>query len=697
MTDCKFAIDNKNSEEFICGVIEGFYGKPWTYEQRHDLFKRLKDFNLNTFLYAPKDDCKHRANWRQLYSESEAKELKSLIEAAKNHGIDFYYSLAPGLDMVYSDQNDQDLLTRKYDQIVELGCECFAILFDDIKPAINDKDTQIFKSYAAAQVSVTNMIYEHLNRPKFLFCPTEYCESRTVPNLSDSYYLNTLGTGLDEGIDIMWTGSRVISRLITEESIENLTKVIRRPPIIWENLHANDYDKKRVFLGPYSGRSTRLINKLRGILTNPNCEYEANHIAINTLAQWSKCTQDINQHNRCDSRQRTEEPPSSDDNIDGSVYDPNRALGMAIKDWLPRVLDPRPYPPGVSAFVLDTSSQRYERKDESASVEISKKNDGDHNVVDMMIAEESTQSSSGASTNTNKSDMDTSISVGCPMKSPVNINETNSCDSCEMRDANQIPSEEELDSEGGTNITKTNKTTTTAEVTAAVAKNISQTADNLMGSLDKNLNISNDSNKRIRPIVTFEDLSILIELFFLPFEHGCRGLEILNELRWLSDNSGILLSEDLPDCERTEARNRTTMHSSEMVKAQEEDDSGSDSQDVIECHSLDNWRARADKLSVQCSSIAGLANTMIYECPNKPLVVELYPYLADLRDSMGSLIEYINFLRCRSSLSESFDGLTTGTNKEMKRQYKQENLDDEQEPWVHRGGLMGDIYRLLYR
>lgn len=68
--------------------------------------------------------------------------------------------------------------------------------------------------------------------------------------------------------------------------------MLRRPPVIWDNLHANDYDQKRVFLGPYSGRSPDLIPKLRGVLTNPNCEYGANFVAIHTLAQWSRCNVD---------------------------------------------------------------------------------------------------------------------------------------------------------------------------------------------------------------------------------------------------------------------------------------------------------------------------------------------------------------------------------------------------------------------
>ena len=74
--------------------------------------------------------------------------------------------------------------------------------------------------------------------------------------------------------------------------MQEITEVLKRPPVIWDNLHANDYDPKRVFLGPYSHRAPELIPLLGGVLTNPNCEYHANTIAIHTLASWSKCKTD---------------------------------------------------------------------------------------------------------------------------------------------------------------------------------------------------------------------------------------------------------------------------------------------------------------------------------------------------------------------------------------------------------------------
>lgn len=72
------------------------------------------------------------------------------------------------------------------------------------------------------------------------------------------------------------------------ESIEEVSKILRRAPVIWDNIHANDYDQKRLFLGPYKGRSTELIPRLKGVLTNPNCEFESNFVAIHTLATWYK-------------------------------------------------------------------------------------------------------------------------------------------------------------------------------------------------------------------------------------------------------------------------------------------------------------------------------------------------------------------------------------------------------------------------
>lgn len=198
--------DMATEKEFIGGVVEGFYGRPWTFEQRKELFARMKALGLNTYLYAPKDDIKHRAMWRDLYNEEEQENLKQLIKAAKEHGITFYYAISPGLDMVFSNPKEVYSLKKKFEQVQNFGCEAFSLLFDDIDPEMRPPDNEVFKSFAEAQVKVSNEIFSFLGQPKFLFCPTEYCSTRAVPSVENSSYLNTLGQSLDLAIDILWTG-----------------------------------------------------------------------------------------------------------------------------------------------------------------------------------------------------------------------------------------------------------------------------------------------------------------------------------------------------------------------------------------------------------------------------------------------------------------------------------------------------------
>ena len=115
---------------------------------------------MDSYVYAPKDDVKHRAYWRELYTVEEAEHLQSLIQLASDCNIDFYYAISPGLDITYSSSKEITTLKRKLIQVSQLGCKCFALLFDDIEPEMCKQDKEIFQSFANAQVTVTNDIYE---------------------------------------------------------------------------------------------------------------------------------------------------------------------------------------------------------------------------------------------------------------------------------------------------------------------------------------------------------------------------------------------------------------------------------------------------------------------------------------------------------------------------------------------------------
>ncbi len=278
---------------FLAGVIEGFYGPPWTQAERFELFDWMTRWGLNTYFYCPKDDLNQRAIWRELYSGTEAEALGQLIQACRQRHLRFVYALSPGLDIRYSDATELEHLQRRFEQMLGLGCQNFSLLFDDIPDRMNPADRQRWGSFASAQCHVVNALFrwtrERCPDARFLFCPTPYCGRMADAKLGGDGYLATVGRELLPAIDIFWTGPEIISREITVAHIRELQGLLRRQPLIWDNLHANDYDGRRFFCGPYNGRPPELRSEVSGLLINPNTEFPLNFVAGHTLAAFVHC------------------------------------------------------------------------------------------------------------------------------------------------------------------------------------------------------------------------------------------------------------------------------------------------------------------------------------------------------------------------------------------------------------------------
>nr|CAG4649962.1 EOG090X01OH [Sida crystallina] len=509
-------LENGNEKPFISGVVEGFYGRPWTLDQRKDLFTKMQEWGLNSYLYAPKDDYKHRAYWRELYSVEEAEHLTALIAAAKECNIMFLYALSPGLDITYSSTKEMLTLKRKLDQVVQFGCTAFALLFDDIEPEMSESDKEAFQSFAQAQVSVTNEIYQHLNQPKgFLFCPTQYCASRAVPDVRNSEYLNTIGSKLAPGIDILWTGDKVVSRFITTSSIDEVSDVFRRKPVIWDNLHANDYDKRRLFLGPYCGRPAALLSKLKGVLTNPNCEYGANFVAIHTVAQWCQCSADSGANDSSDAVSADikleQESAGGRSDEDGNValptyiYHPRSALKKSLQLWLnefkknksmwgpmtqPHTSVAPPVTDADSTTSTMVASTTASGVNEDANLE------GGIEASTNPCAVDGTESAGSAS----MASLERMADGECNLE-PMETVETNSSASSQAKNADVL--EEDVVEEDDD---KVDDKEADEDIKDVVMKETERKDDD-----DFQLNI--------------DDLFLLCDVFYLPFEHGPQGTE----------------------------------------------------------------------------------------------------------------------------------------------------------------------------
>ncbi|XP_074036540.1 O-GlcNAcase isoform X2 [Leptinotarsa decemlineata] len=712
---------NIKNGNFICGVVEGFYGRPWTTEQRKDLFQKMKKWGMDSYVYAPKDDYKHRAYWRELYTVEEAEHLTGLIQAAKDQNITFYYALSPGLDITYSSSKEVGALKRKLEQVSQFGCNAFALLFDDIESEMSEADKEIFQSFAQAQVSVTNECYQHLGHPKFLLCPTQYCSTRAVPNVTNSEYLNTLGSKLSPEIDILWTGQKVISRTLTRENIQEITEVLRRPPVIWDNLHANDYDQKRVFLGPYSGRSPDLIPKLRGVLTNPNCEYGANFVAIHTLAQWSKCNVDaqrdpsINDTVSADIKLETEtEDGLSGEDVPASLspnmYHPKHAIRNAINEWLPEfakhksawgpivkpqpsvAVIPVPIIPSINTCMSLTSTtstststvvnsnqlQALAEVCSTVTVSDSIVNPIPGPVMNSLVSEtkvvcnesipnpittvpipvplDSDEAKtvtilSGTMVKPKKTKIENNITHGNEQIEITNIistkeikeGSTMNTDASLSTESSLSPSEP-MDCNSTPNISPAHGIKCTNGSNEDVAMSENSTSSGSM-QVDTNQMVVENSTDgdRNESDLKYEDLALLCDLFYLPFEHGSQGLQLLQEFNWLKSNAHLVII----------ANQKNDKFSPEVQE----------------------WFTRAEKLNEMTQSVNRLFQHLS-SCNNRELLYDLYSYIWDIRGVISLLNSYVKWLGFSKGWKETF-------------------MSGDQEPWVFRGGLTADLQRLI--
>ena len=55
------------------GVVEGFYGTPWSHETRLSILDHMGRYKMNSYVYGPKDDPYHNVpDWRKPYPADEA-------------------------------------------------------------------------------------------------------------------------------------------------------------------------------------------------------------------------------------------------------------------------------------------------------------------------------------------------------------------------------------------------------------------------------------------------------------------------------------------------------------------------------------------------------------------------------------------------------------------------------------------------
>lgn len=260
------------------GVVEGFYGTPWSQEARLSQLDFYGRYKMNVYIYGPKDDPYHRDKWRVEYPEAEAKKLQVLLERAKMRGVNFYWAIHPGVDIKWTTE-DRDALMAKLEKMYQLGVRSFAVFFDDIwgEGAKADKQAELL-NYVDA-----NFVQKKHDVAPLVLCPTIY--NRAWSGNGDKYLL-TLGENLNKGIEVMWTGNSVV-HCIDRESMEWINERIDRKGYIWWNYPVSDYVRDHILLGPTYGNGLDIAPLLSGFVSNPMEHAEASKISLYSIADYT--------------------------------------------------------------------------------------------------------------------------------------------------------------------------------------------------------------------------------------------------------------------------------------------------------------------------------------------------------------------------------------------------------------------------
>ena len=269
----------------IRGVIEGFYGTPWTQENRIDMLDFCSRQGFNAYIYAPKDDPYHRAKWREPYPQEKLEELAELIRKAKSDNVKFIFAISPGLDLHY-DEDEQNAMIAKLTVMYELGVHDFAIFFDDIE----DKD-------GGAQAQFLNVIQDkfvntHEDISPLITVPTEYYRLDMIDNTGRKpYTVNFLRT-LSPEIIVLYTGEGVVQPKLSDEQYKAANDIYERSLGIWWNYPVNDYMEDKLALGAIDNLPRH--SHIPAIFFNPMKYEQLSKIALATGADYANNPADYN-------------------------------------------------------------------------------------------------------------------------------------------------------------------------------------------------------------------------------------------------------------------------------------------------------------------------------------------------------------------------------------------------------------------
>ena len=125
------------------GVIEGYYGMPYSVSVTQDLLRFMMRYKMNSYMYGAKSDAYHSQYWDKPYPATLTEEQKSMgcftvdnmkeickVSAATK--VNFIWAIHPGKAFTGKEDNVIDRIMGKFELMHQLGVRQFAVFVDDV-------------------------------------------------------------------------------------------------------------------------------------------------------------------------------------------------------------------------------------------------------------------------------------------------------------------------------------------------------------------------------------------------------------------------------------------------------------------------------------------------------------------------------------------------------------------------------------
>lgn len=248
------------------GIIEGFFGRSWSWQDRHDYAEFLHGNGYHFYIYAPKSDGHLRKNWQTPWPQETFERLKNLRATFRKHQIKFGIGLSPYEIYLDAQSGQKAQLLKKIHELNQLEPDILCILFDDMRGDL--------PHLAQIQTELLHAVTEVAQATQIIFCPTYYSFDPVLEKVfgqkPDNYW-EDLGKQLDKKIDIFWTGPKVCSEHYSNEHLAQVTHLLQRKPFLWDNYPVNDgaIKSRLLQLRAFNQNHGQLHGQIAGHAVNP--------------------------------------------------------------------------------------------------------------------------------------------------------------------------------------------------------------------------------------------------------------------------------------------------------------------------------------------------------------------------------------------------------------------------------------------